>query len=180
MHGSLAAARRRSLPLTIAAARRTLARLARRSLPLAAARCALTTAARSLRAAAQSLRARCCRSLAAARRPLARRSLPLAVPSPLPLARCGARSVHAWAERKPTLTAASLRAVVSRLGLIGGWEGGACVSLIVQARSGWRSRGCVCSCALRAHVGWAWGCRIAAVTAVWFCAVAPWRRLGGG
>ena len=125
MHGSLAAARRRSLPLTIAAARRTLARLARRSLPLAAARCALTTAARSLRAAAQSLRARCCRSLAAARRPLARRSLPLAAPSPLPLARCGARSVHAWAERKPTLT----------------------------ARSGWRSRGCVCSCALRAHVG---------------------------
>ena len=88
MHGSLAAARRRSLPLTIAAARRTLARLARRSLLLAAARCALTTAARSLRAAAQSLRARRCRSLAAARRPLARRSLPLAARSSLPLARC--------------------------------------------------------------------------------------------
>ena len=133
-------ARGRSPPLAAAhdrcrspPAHRPLARLARRSLLLAAARCALTTAARSLRAAAQSLRARCCRSLAASRRPLARRSLPLAAPSPLLLARWGARSVHAWAERKPTLTAASLRAVVSQLGLIGGWEGGACVSQCVQA-----------------------------------------------
>jgi hypothetical protein len=117
MHGSLAAARRRSLPLTIAAARRTLARFARRSLPLAAARCALTSAARSLRAAAQSL----------AGRALFSRGLPCEK------AGRGARSVHAWAERKATLTAASLRAVVSRLGLIGGWEGGACVSQCVQA-----------------------------------------------
>jgi hypothetical protein len=132
MHGSLAAARRRSLPLTIAAARRTLARLACRS--LRARRChspparSLPLAARSLAARCRSLRARLCHSLAATRRPLA------AVRPCIGLqGRCCARCMHTWGCRIPALTVAQLCAVASPLRLGGGRGGDACVSQHVRA-----------------------------------------------
>ena len=110
MHGSLAAARRRSLPLTIAAARRTLARLARRSLLLAAARCYSPP----LAAHSPLPLARCALPLSRCALVAVARSLPLAARSLAARCRCWckhvvgggregacvrARSVHMWAER---------------------------------------------------------------------------------